>query len=464
VRSHAVEDYQDIGKQQENIMAIEKILVIGQDESVRPALSGALESDYELQWTANIGEARQRISSDRFDLIIADAEAQDFENFAASAREWPATIVIAGPAQRNIAAKALNDGAFSCVGKPISREELTGVIARAAEFNQTAEVCRRLGADDEQLLLGDSFASSQIRSLLSKVAQTTIPVLIRGESGVGKELVARLVHRQGSRASGPFIKVDCAAIPEDSLEQALFGWSVWGSLAGGKRIQGGLELAARGTLLIDEISLLPMNVQARLLKTVQEKKFQRTDGTRWISLDTRIIATTTRELDKEASKGTFNEQLFFALNVVPIWVPPLKERPQDIRALASTFAGYFSRKHGSPIELSREAIAGFEHAEWPCNVRQLQNAIEQTVLGHSSPIVAPNFTNGSNNTSAPIGSPDVECLDEIEKRHILTVLARCNGNRTLAAKRLGISIRTIRNKLKIYRTQQPNIELMQEAV
>ena len=447
-------------------MAIEKILIIGQDDSVRSALSEALESDYEIQWTSTIVEARQRLSSDRFDLIIADAEAQDFDTLASTVKEWPSTIVIAGPAQRNVAAKAVNDGAFSCVWKPIAREELTGVIARAAEYSQTSEVCRRLGADDEQLLLGDSFASSQIRSLLSKVAQTTIPVLIRGESGVGKELVARLVHRQGSRANGPFIKVDCAAIPEENLEQALFGWSVWGSLAGGKRTQGGLELATRGTLLIDEISLLPVNVQARLLKTIQEKKFQRTDGTRSIALDTRIIATTTRELEKEVSKGTFNEQLFFALNVVPIWVPPLKERPQDIRALASTFAGYFARKHGSPVELSREALAGLEHAEWPCNVRQLQNAIEQTVLGHSNTILAPNFTGGATNgsTTAPAAGPDVECLDEIEKRHILTVLARCNGNRTLAAKRLGISIRTIRNKLKLYRTQQPNIELMQEAV
>jgi DNA-binding NtrC family response regulator len=158
--------------------------------------------------------------------------------------------------------------------------------------------------------------------------------------------------------------------------------------------------------------------------------------------------------------------LFYALNVVPIWVPALKERPQDIRTLASTFASYFARKHGSSMQFSRDALAGLEHVDWPCNVRQLQVAIEQNVLGCQGGIVAPNFGGQRSNepsTATSGAAGDVECLDEIEKRHILTVLARCNGNRTLAAKRLGISIRTIRNKLKIYRTQQPNIELMQAA-
>jgi DNA-binding NtrC family response regulator len=444
-------------------MAIEKILVIGQDETVRPFLSGALESDHELQWVPTVAEAQQRLSADRFDLIIADADAADFESYLAGARDWQTTIVLAGTTSRNEAVKAVESGAFACVLKPSSQPEIRAVIARAAEYSQTCEVCRR-SSDNDQMYLGDSFASSQLRSLFAKVAQTNIPVLVRGETGVGKELVARLVHRQGNRAHGPFVKIDCAAVPEESIEQSIFGWSVWGAFGHGKRAQGGLELAAGGTLLIDEISLLPLPVQTRLLKALHEKKFQRTDGTRWIPLDTRIIATTTRELEKEVRKGAFNEQLFFALNVVPIWVPPLKERPQDIRALAQTFAGYFARKHGSSIQLSREIIAGLEHNDWPCNVRQLQNTIEQTILGNATGFGPRHAATQVGETMSPSSTAgDVECLDEIEKRHILMVLARCNGNRTLAAKRLGISIRTIRNKLKLYRTQQPNLEL-QEAV
>jgi two-component system response regulator AtoC len=452
-------------------MAIEKILGIGQPEAVREFLSEALQSDYEVTWAATIAEGREAAKAQRFDLVIADADAPDFEGLSGPGQkagpEWPTTIVIAGPAQREAAVKALNDVAFTYLLKPFSREELSAVIRRAAEHNQIFELCHRYGKQEENSLLGDSFVSGQLRSLLAKVAQTNIPVLVRGESGVGKELVARLIHRQGGRADGPFVKLECASIADESIESHLFGWSVWGPLAQGKRPQGVLELAAGGTLLIDEISLLPVPLQARLLKVLQEKKFQRTEGTRWMALDARIIATTTRELEKEVEKKAFNEQLFYALNVVPIWVPPLKERPQDIRALASTFANYFARKYGSPFEISREAIARFEHTDWTCNVRQLQIAIEQNVLGHSgfpAPTLVAHRGSEAPAANSHSSSGDIECLDELEKRHILTVLARCNGNRTLAAKRLGISIRTIRNKLKLYRTQQPNIELMPEAV
>ena len=448
-------------------MAIEKILFIGQDEGVRGFISETLQNDYDVQSTSTCAEARDRVGSENFDVVFVDADAPDFGSFSDRTQTgavWPTTIVVAGSNNRQIAVSMLNSSAFAYLSKPFSREELIAVVGRVAEHTQSAQVCRRYSFEDEGSLLGDSFVSTQLRSLLSKVAQTTIPALIRGGSGVGKEFLARLVHRQGARANGPFVKIDCAAVSENDLQQQLFGWSTWGPIRNGKQCQGALELAANGTVLIDEISLLPASVQSQLLKALQEKKFQRTDGTRWIPLEARVIATTTRELEKEIKTGTFNEQLFYLLNVVPIWVPPLKERPQDIRTLANSFARYYARKHGKNFELSREAIAALEHAAWPGNVRQLRSSIEQSIVTPQSAIVSPDFT-GQQPTEAAASqnNGDIECLDEIEKRHILTILARCNGNRTLAAKRLGISIRTIRNKLKLYRTQQPNVELMQQA-
>lgn len=441
-------------------MAIEKILVIEQDESVRGVLQRSL-AQFEVSWASTLAEAQ--FSAHSFDLILAGGRPEDWNALmdrVSSLVVQPVIVIITDAAARANATACVRRGASAYLLKPFSQEDCEAALVRAAWHDHQVRVCRHLsaGGHNQSILLGESFASNQLRSVLSKIAQTNIPVLIRGESGVGKETLARAIHQQGPRSSGPFIKVDCAAVLPEQLEQQLFGWKSgrerWG--------EGSFELAAGGTLFIEEVSMLPSDVQTKLLRAIQQKKFQRMGGSADIPLNARVVASTSCRMEEKVKQGAFNEELFFALNVVPIWVPPLRERTQDIRVLSNYFIGYFSRKHGLNVSsISSEGVAALERNGWPGNIRQLESELEQAVLRCGDGSVQPEHFNGCVEQSAPENGT-IESLELIEKRHILWVLARCNGNRTAAAKRLGISIRTIRNKLKAYRMQAGG-ELLSEA-
>jgi transcriptional regulator with PAS, ATPase and Fis domain len=292
-------------------------------------------------------------------------------------------------------------------------------------------------------------------------------VLIQGESGTGKELVARAFYRESPRANAPFIKVNCAAIPENLIESEFFGHEK-GSFTGAlTKREGRFELAHGGTILLDEISEISPAVQAKLLRVLQEREFERVGGSRTIKVDVRVIATTNRDLAQSVEKKEFRQDLFFRLNVVPVCVPPLRDRREDISLLAMEFMRRLGRKHGVHIKGFTDASLRIlnEHS-WPGNVRELQNVVERAVImcgdngmlepehlgltgSHANSVTGVAADNGTalgamNNTG------EFPTLGELEKQHIFAALDRCKGNRTHAAKMLDVSIRTLRNKLHEY--------------
>jgi transcriptional regulator with GAF, ATPase, and Fis domain len=323
-----------------------------------------------------------------------------------------------------------------------------------------------------------------VRLLIRQVARTQATVLIQGESGTGKELVARALHQESPRASAPLIKVNCAAIPDNLIESEFFGHEKGAFTGALTKREGRFELAHGGTILLDEISEIAPSVQAKLLRVLQEREFERVGGARTIKVDVRVIATTNRHLEQAVQRREFREDLFFRINVVPIQVPPLRDRREDIPHLAEHFLRWFARKHGCAAQRLSDSCAGILSGHpWPGNVRELQNVIERAViLAGDSPVIEPaQLCLGAFSAlpaPAPVPAPAPESpalapasacppaqappaedanhfppLHELEKRHIYAALERCNHNRTQAARALGISVRTLRNKLNEYAGQ-----------
>ncbi len=349
-------------------------------------------------------------------------------------------------------------------------------------------------------MLGRSPAMEQLRQLIRQVARTQATVLIQGESGTGKELVARALHSESPRASAPLIKLNCAAIPDNLIESEFFGHEKGAFTTALNKREGRFELAHGGTILLDEISEIAPNVQAKLLRVLQEREFERVGGNRTIKVDVRVIATTNRQLEQCVQRKEFREDLYFRLNVLPIRVPPLREHREDIMLLAEHFLLWAARKHGCAAQhLSDQCPAVLLGHPWPGNVRELQNVIERAVIlaGDSrvvepahlcltsfpgqplpspeaalppastfraapSPVAAPapapapvaslpTPAPAPPPAPAPAGQADTfSTLCDIEKQHILAAIGRCHDNRTHAARLLGISVRTLRNKLAEY--------------
>ena len=308
-----------------------------------------------------------------------------------------------------------------------------------------------------------------LKALLEKlrpVARSRAPILITGESGTGKEVLARWIHRVSDRARGPFIAINCAALPEALLESELFGYEK-GAFSGAlTRKKGKFELADGGTLLLDEITEMPLALQAKLLRVLQEGEVDRLGGAYPIKVDVRVIATTNRDIEAEVAAGRFREDLYFRLNVIPVKLPPLRERPQDIPYLAEYFLKEFSRTYGKKLEgFAPEVLEVLQNYEFPGNVRELKNLIERAVLLSQGPMItledllwsspkkSIEITPSSSSSSPSSPSLHLKPLRELEKEAILEALRACEGNRTRAAELLGISVRTLRNKLRQYRAQ-----------
>jgi DNA-binding NtrC family response regulator len=374
----------------------------------------------------------------------------------------------------------MRNGAFDYMLKPFSNDQLEVTLRKAEEFSQLLKVNRYLSRAEEDEsgyeLLGQSKAMQDLRQLIRKVAPTQATVLITGESGTGKELVARALYRQSQRANAAFIKLNCAAIPENLIESEFFGHEKGAFTGAVAKREGRFELAHNGTILLDEISEISPQIQAKLLRVLQERELERVGGNRTIKVDVRVIATTNRHLEDSVERKEFRQDLFFRLNVVPIPVPPLRERMEDVPHLAQQFMQRFARKHGVRVRgISENCSAVLASHYWPGNVRELQNVIERAViLCGDGGLIEPEHLGFSPRppASVPVTVPVARqapplaavngaelpeaaeegffALAEIEKRHILATLQRTGQNRTHAAKVLGISVRTLRNKLSDY--------------
>jgi len=460
-------------------MPIEKIIVLEDDPLVRKSLEQQLRNRrYDVAGAGTIAAAQEYLNKDNFDLIFCDVRLPDgdgteFLKQIQSRPTKPLVIMMTGFGSVESAVTCMKDGAFDYMLKPFSSEQIDVTLKKAEEFTQLIKVNRFLTQDDGDEsgyeLLGRSPAMEQVRQLIRKVARTQATVLIQGESGTGKELVARAIYRESPRNNAPFIRVNCAAVPENLIESEFFGHEKGAFTGAMNKREGRFELAHSGTILLDEISEISPQVQAKLLRVLQERELERVGGSRTIKVDVRVIATTNRDLDQSVEKKEFRQDLYFRLNVVPVFVPPLRERREDVVFLAEQFMQRFSRKHGvKPGGFSQACRAALEAHSWPGNVRELQNVIERAVilcadgeqlqpthLGFSgismASVAAPaNMTATTVSSNPTAGSDDVVTLGDLEKNHIITILEKCGGNRTHAARKLGISIRTLRNKLNEY--------------
>jgi DNA-binding NtrC family response regulator len=478
-------------------MSFEKVLIIEDDSVVRSLLNEIfLRRKCTVAAAKKLTEAEALIAKESFDLImldirLPDGDGEKFLEQLAMLPERPLVIVMTGYGTIESAVGCMRAGAFDYVMKPFSPSQIDVILRKAQSFQQLLQVNRLLSdqGEDHDALIGRSPAMARLRQLIERVAPTDATVFIAGESGTGKEMMARELYRRSPRRQQPFIKVNCAAISENLIESEFFGHERGAFTGATERREGRFELANHGTLLLDEISEIPANLQAKLLRVLQEREFERVGGNRTIKVNVRILATSNRDLLRHVEAGQFRQDLYYRLNVFPVSVPPLRERAEDILLLAEHFLQRYVRKHGIKVagfaESARNAMMNYR---WPGNVRELQNTIErsvilspagravsaaalglpaspayQTELDWSQSLSVADGGRQEDLPEAPAVAEDVAAIPitapngtvlsiaELEKQAIRAALQQTGGNRTQAATLLGISIRTLRNKLQEYR-------------
>jgi two-component system response regulator AtoC len=449
-------------------MALEKALVIENDPILRSALVNGLKAKkIEVSLAESGGSALEMLREQAFDLILTDTKTSDLSGVDVlkyAKQIHPEIIVILTTSYNNveIAVEAMRLGAFNYLIKPFSQETLEAMIEKAQEHASLLEENHFLRQEIsthhgiKEQLIAESDLMKKILCDVEKIAQSNASVFISGESGTGKEVIAHAIHFQSQRSHQPFIKVNCAAIPAPLLESEFFGHEK-GAFTGAihKRL-GRFELADKGTLLLDEISEIPLELQPKLLRAVQEMEFERVGGVRPLCVDVRLISTSNRCMKDTVEQKLFREDLYYRLNVVPIHLPPLRERPEDILPLAEYFLERMClENHKTRKQLSAHARQKLLAYHWPGNIRELANVIERTIVMTPSDTIHPDHIGLDLSKPSPVAPLETPysvgiTLAEMEKRLILQTLASHNNNRTRAAHTLGISIRTLRNKLNLY--------------
>src|SRR6516225_2252156 len=370
-------------------MAIEKVIVIDDEPIIRRSMELQLrQKRLSVTLCSTIAETEKHIAKDSFDLMfvdvrLPDGDGTDLLNRLAPRPEKPLIVVMTGYGTIESAVSCIRAGAFDYIIKPFSASQIDVILRKADSFNQALRISQILAREsiDTAQLIGESQSVHQMRQMIQKVAPTEATVLISGENGTGKELVATEIFRSSARAQLPFIKVNCAAISETLIESEFFGHERGAFTGATEKREGRFELANNGTILLDEISEISLKLQAKLLRVLQEREFERVGGNRTIKVDVRVIATTNRNLEQSVEKKEFRQDLFFRLNVVPIPVPPLRDHREDVPYLAEEFMRRYARKHGVNVQgFSKEALKVLTNHSWPGNVRELQNVVERAVI------------------------------------------------------------------------------------
>jgi DNA-binding NtrC family response regulator len=431
------------------------VLIVDDDQAVATVLRALLrQAGFVAEMVASGAAALESLALRPFDLIISDMRMPGMDGMqllAQVAQRFPELpfILVTAHGTVPLAVEAMKAGATDFVLKPFEREEILFAVRKAlasAPQEEAPEPAAEMGA-----LVGDSPALRQTLQRLARAAEGDATVLLRGESGTGKELMARALHDQGRRRKGPFIKVHCAALPDNLLESELFGDEKGAFTGAACRKPGRVELAEGGTLFLDEIGDITPAVQVKLLRLLQDRAFERLGGTASIAANVRFVAATHRDLEAMVAKGEFREDLFYRLNVVPIFIPPLRERPGDVERLAGHFCAALGASHrGRPMALEPAALALLQAQPWPGNVRQLQNLIERLiVLGDGETLRADDVERELGRPRlVPAGEPSLDSRRRSAEREALQdALGRASGNRTVAARLLGVSRRTLYNKL-----------------
>ena len=451
-------------------MPPDTVLVVDDDAAIGKVLAALLEQrGHEATHVSSAAEATALLDTRPFDVVLSDVRMPGMDGMGLLdhvASRFPGLPVVLITAHGSVAlaVEAMKRGATDFVQKPFDKDEIGFVIEKALASSRR----QRSAAPPPMLtgtgFVGDSKAMQEVFSTIRKVAATNSTVLVRGETGTGKELVARALHESSPRKSEPFVSVHCAALPETLLESELFGHEKGAFTGAAQRKPGRIELAHKGTLFLDEIGDVPRSVQVKLLRVIQEREFERVGGTQTIRVDVRIIAATHRDLEAMVAAGEFREDLFYRLAVVPLNVPPLRERAEDSARLARHFVTELAKTCTRPgIHIDDDAVTLLAAQPWPGNVRQLQNFVERlVVLSDTDRITRADVerevtrTPGSRprESAAPegVGASIGLTLDgrrkETERDALVKALTQAGNNRTRAARLLEVSRRTLYNKLK----------------
>ncbi len=440
-------------------------ILVAEDEALlRKILTSLFEAEgYRVVTAATGREALDRFGAERVDLVLTDIrmpELEGLELLDQLKRVDPEVLVVIMTAFSSVesAVAALRKGAYDYIVKPFINDDLLQSVRNALRQRELSLENRSLRRELDRAhsfdqIVGASDALQELLTLVAKVAGTNAAILIAGESGTGKEQVARAVHFHSGRAKGPFLAINCGALNENLLEAELFGYEK-GAFTGATSARAGLLASADGgTIFLDEIGEMPPSLQVKLLRALQEREVLPVGGRSPVAFDARVVAATNRDLEAEVRAGRFREDLFYRLNVIPVRVPPLRERAGDVPLLARHFAARFGREMGvGEVRFAPSALAALAGYAWPGNIRELMNAVERAVALSTGEILVEHLPEKIRVSRAATNDPDgaVITLDELERRHILSVLARTDGNKSRAADLLGIDLSTLYRKLRRY--------------
>jgi two-component system response regulator PilR (NtrC family) len=448
----------------------EYVLVVDDEKSLRQVLGLFFRKEgFEVDTASSLAEAEEAIDANAYDLVLTDLRMGKSDDglkvlrAAVQKNPWTQVIVLTAYGTVETAKEAMKYGAYDYIAKPFDNAELRALVRSALARKEDAAGRRRAlresvrGTSSYEGIVGRSETMLGVFELIDRVAPTDANVMILGESGTGKELVAAALHSRSNRKDFPFVPINCAAIPETLIESELFG-HVRGAFTGAVQTKKGLfEAAHRGTLFLDEVGELPQPMQSKLLRALQERSFRRVGGNEDLSIDFRIVCASKRDLNQEMVEGRFRDDLYFRLNVIQIFVPPLRDRREDIPALAAHFVRKFAEKHGKPFaRIDGEAMRALLSYDFPGNVRELENMETKNVI--SIDALPPNVTKivtggaveaGTYEESFPEAGVFLDAeMDKLEKIYLGKALEKTGGNRTEAAKLLNISLRSIRYRLQ----------------
>ncbi|MEZ4264855.1 MAG: sigma-54 dependent transcriptional regulator [Myxococcota bacterium] len=442
-----------------------RILVADDEEGLRSFLAEVLTDEgHDVAAAADGLQAAALLDVGDYHLLLTDLKMPGLDGMSLVRKaraEQPEMEVVVMTAHGTVAGavEAMKLGAFDYLQKPLSSPaELRLLVERALERRRLLKTAARVeiaqGEADDALSFGDP-AMEPVVDALRKVARTDATVLLVGESGVGKEVAARALHQWSRRADGPFVAINAAALTDTLLESELFGHEKGAFTGATARRQGRLELAEGGTFFLDEVGEMKVELQAKLLRVIQERRFERVGGSRTLTADVRWVAATNRDLQAEIAAGRFREDLYHRLAVFPVRMPPLRERPRDVLPLAERLLAEVAREVGRPgLRLDAEAKAALAGHGWPGNVRELRNALERAAILADESVISGEhlilgMPVGATANAHPAGAPLVTMADH-EREAIRQALAACSGNRRAAAERLDIGERTLYDKLKVY--------------
>ncbi|MBN1841235.1 MAG: sigma-54-dependent Fis family transcriptional regulator [Deltaproteobacteria bacterium] len=444
-----------------------KILVVDDDAFMRDACHQTLTKQGHSTTLAKSGqEGLGLLEKSSFDLILLDLNMPNEDGLFILAKikdidPEAIVVMISGYGSIETAVQAIKLGAFDFITKPFTPEELLNTVKRALRKRQLTieDIDTKKHIDKERKhteIMSQSPAMAKVKEMITMVAPTDSTVLLQGESGTGKGLVARKLHELSRRRGSPFVSVDCGSLVKTLFESELFG-HVKGAFTGADTTQlGKFEMAHGGTLFFDEISNINLEIQAKLLKAVEEKRISKVGNHKVVKVDVRIISATNRNLQETITKGNFREDLFFRLNVVSINLPPLRDRKEDIPLLVDHFLKVFNQKQSKTVEgFSRNAMKALTEYDWPGNVRELENTVERLIVFAQDKTITSHDLVYSNTVLSQMVATQPIRLEEMEREHIIKVLDTVRGNKTQAAQLLGIDRKTLRIKLKKYEISSP---------